>query len=389
MNYLIQAYACSPDRGGEFGVSWELLKRLDGRVHRGDNIYVVSLTLTQKNIDTSSLRNVKLIHVKGMKMWSWLIKYPVYYWIWQRAAYFSCLKTNLNFDVIHVYSLSDFRQPGIWYRFADAHTIFGPVGGGQETPPSLTSYDSMSGKLRNIVNSYCQHSFFFRKKIRKYDSVFACNPETLAMLPNSRFATDVPLSAKFENLPIFQSANKTPIIIFCGRFIQKKGISLLVDVVEYLVYTLRFTEFSVELYGDGPLKEATIELIHTKRLDKYMNVCSPVSHEQISHVYAHGDIFVMPSLRESGGNVLVEAMAHRLPVVSLRMGLSSIFAKESTGLFVNVNQSTDGLIREFAKNVKNLSQDSGLRKRLGENGYNFVNSTLTWDSLMSTVYPNL
>lgn len=45
MNILLQAYACAPDKGGEFAVSWGWLSHLNATLAIGDWIYVVSDTL--------------------------------------------------------------------------------------------------------------------------------------------------------------------------------------------------------------------------------------------------------------------------------------------------------------------------------------------------------
>lgn len=63
---------------------------------------------------------------------------------------------NLRLDVIHCYSLSDFRFPGFWSNMKGAYTIFGPVGGGQRCPKALIRYDDKSHYLRDFVNWLCK-----------------------------------------------------------------------------------------------------------------------------------------------------------------------------------------------------------------------------------------
>ncbi|RRF94362.1 MAG: glycosyltransferase [Coriobacteriaceae bacterium] len=99
-----------------------------------------------------------------------------------------------------------------------------------------------------------------------------------------------------------------------------------------------------------------------------------------------GQIFVLPSLRESGGNVLVEAAAHKLPIVALDMSLSHIFNKHHCGLFINTDQSKEEIIKQFATCLERLILDPELRIELGENGYEFVNEKMTWDHMMQVVY---
>ena len=139
MNYLIQAYACSPYKGGEYAVSWGWITHLDRKIKDGDLIYVVSLTLTEKDIIDFGLKHVRLISISGMKKWNFLNYNTLYYRIWQNKAYWTVKKREIRIDVCHVYSLSDFRQPGDWWKFKNCKTILGPVGGDRFAPSNSKS----------------------------------------------------------------------------------------------------------------------------------------------------------------------------------------------------------------------------------------------------------
>lgn len=103
MNYLIQAYACSPYKGGEYAVSWGWITHLDKKVKDNDRIYVISLTLTKKDIADFQLKHVQLISISGMDKWLFLNYNAIYYRIWQRKAYLTIKRSKINFDVCHVY----------------------------------------------------------------------------------------------------------------------------------------------------------------------------------------------------------------------------------------------------------------------------------------------
>lgn len=129
MNILIQAYACAADKGGEFSVSWGWIRQLDKRVQEQDKIFVCSLTLTEHEIEKSGLKHVELIPVDNLDKFMKYSSKQYFYLIWQYLAYRTVKKKNLRLDVIHCYSLSDFRFPGFWSNMKGAYTIFGPVGG--------------------------------------------------------------------------------------------------------------------------------------------------------------------------------------------------------------------------------------------------------------------
>lgn len=385
MNYLIQAYACSPDRGGEFGVSWGWITHLYREVNDNDNIYIVSLTLKKRDLAEHNLERCHMIDIPNLGRYEFLHYNDLFHYIWLREAYKAVKKTGIHFDFIQGYSLSDYRKPGYWYRLKGVYTVFGPVGGAQNCPKSLQNYDSKTGKVRELINNLTISNPFFQGKIRKFSRVYACNYETMDALSKSELLPDVPLREDFRNLDIDVSSQNTdiPTILFCGRFINKKGILLLLDVLKQLPETLKYRCL---LYGDGEQKSQVKGRITELKLSDKVFIKGFVQYSEMSKTYKRGQIFVLPSLRESGGNVLVEAAAHKLPIVALDMSLSHIFNEHHCGLFINTDQSKEEIIQDFAKCLERLILDPDLRIKLGENGYKFVNENMTWDHMMQVVY---
>lgn len=161
---------------------------------------------------------------------------------------------------------------------------------------------------------------------------------------------------------------------------------LLLDVINLIPKSL---SFEVLIYGDGPQKNALLDRIQQLNLCDKVFLKGHVPYGEMSSVYENADIFVLPSLRESGGSVLVEAMAHALPVVSLKMALSKLLDEHNAGLFVDIESSKENIIKCFADNLVILIQDRELRQELGINGYKFVNNQFTWDSMIREVYGKL
>ena len=111
------------------------------------------------------------------------------------------------------------------------------------------------------------------------------------------------------------------IILYCGRLINKKGLMFLLDVVNLIPKSY---PFEVWIYGEGNQKKELQDRIHQLALENIVSLKGFIPYTEMSNVYEKADIFVLPSLRESGGSVLIEAMAHGLPIVSLNMALSKL-----------------------------------------------------------------
>lgn len=384
MNYLIQAYACSTNQGGEYAVSWGWISCLDQVVDENDHIYVVSLTLTEQEIIAAGLKHTQLVPVKGMDKFNFLNYNSIYYYIWQKKAYRAVVDLKKNIDVLHIYSLSDFRKIGKWHKIKNVYKILGPVGGGQTCPRSLEVYDDKRSVItRNIINMICKYNPFYKFKTAKYSKIYACNRETQQFLKGSDLLVDVPLNDRFKNLEITKKISAIPTILFVGRLINKKGLLFLLDVLDYIDDNI---PYKVVIYGDGDQKQLIKDKIIKKGLQTSVSMLGKIPYKDISSIYKDDYIFVLPSLRESGGSVLIEAMAHKLPIVALNMSLSTLLDERKCGLFVNINQSRENILKEFADSLVKLIKNPELRDFYGNNGYNFVNSELTWNNMIKEVY---
>ena len=165
--------------------------------------------------------------------------------------------------------------------------------------------------------------------------------------------------------------------------LNKKGVLFLLDIIEVLDRNLNFI---VDIYGDGEQKREIENTIVKKKLQDVINIKGNVQYSKISDAYSSADIFVLPSLRESGGSVLVEAMAHGLPIVALDMAFATILKERKCGLFVDTSQEKENIIKEMAFSLEKLILDENLRTYYGTNGFNYVNNELNWEKMIKKVY---
>ena len=82
-------------------------------------------------------------------------------------------------------------------------------------------------------------------------------------------------------------------------------------------------------------------------------------------------------------------MANKLPIVALKQSISRDLDKHKCGIFVNVNQSKEEIINEFANDLAKIIENYDLRIELGQNGYDYANSVLTMDYKFDKIYGNL
>ena len=137
--------------------------------------------------------------------------------------------------------------------------------------------------------------------------------------------------------------------------------------------------------GGGYLEPVVRKMIQDYHLEQQVTLHTDKTHNEMLSEYADADIFIMPSLRETGGTVLIEAMANKIPIVALDMSFCSTLKEQGCGIFINTEQSLDDIKEDFCKSIIQLAHNPALREKYGENGYQFANKELTWETKYKTV----
>lgn len=105
------------------------------------------------------------------------------------------------------------------------------------------------------------------------------------------------------------------------------------------------------------------------------------SDQELAEVYAACDVFVYPASASPWGLVVTEAMAASKPViVSKQAGISEIIQNGVNGIVVDHAKP-----KEIAGQVEMLMSNPKLRKRIGENAYEYVKNSLSWEKYAKNV----
>jgi len=113
--------------------------------------------------------------------------------------------------------------------------------------------------------------------------------------------------------------NKKKVILYVGRLEPVKGVRYLVEAVRILI-DKGLRNIKVLIVGDGSEKRYLEELVEKLGLEDYIVFVGRVPHDKIPEYMASADLFVLPSLSEGFGIVVLEAMAMGLPIIASRVG---------------------------------------------------------------------
>ncbi|MDD5086688.1 MAG: glycosyltransferase, partial [Candidatus Nanoarchaeia archaeon] len=105
-------------------------------------------------------------------------------------------------------------------------------------------------------------------------------------------------------------------VIYAGRFMKHKNVDLIVNSIYIL--KKKFPDIRVILIGDGPEKEKIIQLIKELGLQKNIETRNFMLREKIYEYMKSSKSFILPSVIEGFGIIVIEANACGLPVVTVR-----------------------------------------------------------------------
>ena len=152
---------------------------------------------------------------------------------------------------------------------------------------------------------------------------------------NAKAATSDGNSAA-KIIPIVLSV---PLILSVGRLVPKKGLNDLISACQLM--KARGVKFRCAIVGEGPLRGELESQISKLGLADTVTLLGAMAHDRLVAFYGQASVFALsPQVMEDGDrdgipNVLAEAMAAGLPVVSTRVsGIPELVEDGHTGLLV-------------------------------------------------------
>lgn len=148
------------------------------------------------------------------------------------------------------------------------------------------------------------------------------------------------------------------ILLYTSRIAREKNLDFLFEAIRRLAR--RRQDFHLLLVGGGPELEHYQHLVQNWELSALVTFTGMQAKEKTDRIFGAADIFVFPSVTETQGIVITEAMAAGVPAVAVGiMGPSDIIQDGSDGFLVPLN------VDAFAAKIELLLENDCLRKRLG------------------------
>ena len=159
------------------------------------------------------------------------------------------------------------------------------------------------------------------------------------------------------------------VVSYVGRLAREKDLIMLMRAMHAMRERVG-DRVVFAIVGDGPAEAecraaAPAGTVFTGKL----------TGRELAAAYASADIFAFPSITETFGNVVLEAMASGLAVVAPDIGATTEYATPETAVQFRAKDA-----ESFAGQLLRLVDDSALRARIAASGLAFARAT-TWDSI--------
>jgi glycosyltransferase involved in cell wall biosynthesis len=136
----------------------------------------------------------------------------------------------------------------------------------------------------------------------------------------------------FRPVPERRNPGPCKVLLFVGRFVMVKNLPFLLRAFAAVRQNRQAPKLALRLVGYGPLENEMRNLAQDLGIGPLVEFHGAASQAELPGIYSAADIFVLPSISETFGMVVLEAMACGLPVVvSRRCGCASDLATAQTG----------------------------------------------------------
>jgi glycosyltransferase involved in cell wall biosynthesis len=399
---LLSAFACQPGKGSEEGNGWNWAT---GLAKKGYEVHCITWAVYRKHIEAHpKVENIHFYYISMPLGLEFFYLVPpaslyVYYMIWQYLAYIKAKKLCKKFEfvVAHHVSWGSLQMGSFMYKLP-VPFIFGPAGGGQQAPEAFKGYflDHWSSEIKRqkISDILIKYNPACKKMLKYAKVVLVSNPDTLTMVnsigvTNCQFSLDTALPPHFfpSKFKVKQPTQGKLKLLWVGRFMPRKGVLLILEVMEKLK---AFKGITLTIVGYGEMEAAIAGKITEYGLEETVTMPGRVSFEGVRQYYESHDAFIFTSLRDSNPAQLLEAMSFGMPVITLNLHGQAMLVSNETGILCSAVTPAD-TVKELREAVMDLYTNQQKITAMSSAAYNFSLKQI-WpariDNIVDQYYPD-
>ncbi len=223
------------------------------------------------------------------------------------------------------------------------------------------------------------YKWFTEGTAKKADGIITLHSDTEDYLRNIGIAdhkiVQIPNGVNTEVFRPYHNGRKG-FSLYVGSLIPRKGVNYLLQALSQI------DDLPCIIVGDGSEKTRLMRMTQKLGLDERVKFVSAITEPaRLVDLYNAASFFVLPSLNESFGLVLLESMACGTPVIASRLPGPSTIVHDSTNGFL----FDPGNVDQLSHKMKTLMNSPSLRHRMGQNGLILAREQYSWDSVTTRI----
>jgi glycosyltransferase involved in cell wall biosynthesis len=195
------------------------------------------------------------------------------------------------------------------------------------------------------------------------------------ILSNAIDISDINPPVKNKNL----ADQKIITIGIIGRLVKAKGFDIVIKSLSKINSSSNI-KFILKIAGDGEEKNNLKNLVKSLNLAESVEFLGWVENQQ--DFFSNIDIFILPSLAETFGLVLLEAMKYGVPIITTNCdGPKEILKPDIDCLMLDLNDKNHDLPSQITTAIIKLINDKDLANNLIENAFIRLQKRYSFDIL--------
>jgi len=276
-------------------------------------------------------------------------------------------------DIIHTIGLRSFQSIIAWRvsKKLNIPLVVSDQGG-------LTTHPFLAESGFFLKTLYKIQDFFIKKIINDASVISVANEYEQKIFSSLNKKSRIEIIRNGVNLKKLVSKHNfkekyqinSNFILFVGRFSKSKGIETLLNAFSIVKNELKDSEIHLVIMGvDFGYQSEMEKLIKKLNLSEEIKVIKNPPRDDVISAYGESEFLVLPSQWELSPLVPLESFAFKKPVISTNShGIPYTVQNNENGILVEPENSF-----ELSNAIVKLLNDSELREKLGQSGYNFVN----------------
>ena len=406
MKILLSAYSCLPHAGSEPGIGWSWA---EGIARFGHQVFVITRANKREIIEEEcrrrAIQNPQFIFHDLSPAVQKLYKLPfgnyAYYTLWQYSAAKRAAQVHASeqFDQVQHITWGSFRLPSFMGKLGIPF-IFGPVAGGEDTPRKLRRGLGWRGRMwdfmRRVSGVLLARTPLMSATYEQSTLIVATTHETLRQIParhRQKVIVQQAVGMDPQSLPVAHGANMLASdspkraklnLLFVGRLLPWKGLHIALKALA--ASGARRNGLHLTVVGSGSDEARLKRLAAQLSIQERISWISWMKREDVMRIYPQFDLFLFPSLHDSGGIAVLEAMSFCLPVLCLDLGGPGISVTNSCGKVIRTEgRSEEDLVTEISTYFTKLLSDPAVLEPLAKGAQRRV-ASLSWQAAVNALY---